>query len=137
MKPVLHESKIHGKFWVIYFIIFLLCTIGIGLVLYFQYYQDEKVEIVFGITGSDSEEQDKYNDLKADFKKNEDNITLNVEIPYININNDITKKMDQEIRAEYKEKAENLLRQNSMINVVYSVEYKAYIQNNILSLVIR
>jgi hypothetical protein len=67
MKPVLQESKIHHRLWILYIIIFIICTIGIGVALYLQYYQEQNIGIVFGITDSDSEEEDEYNDLKSEF----------------------------------------------------------------------
>lgn len=171
MRPILQDSKIKKKLWIVYIIIFIICTCGIGVALYLQFFKDEKVEIVFGITDSNSEDQDEYNELKAEFntlftndieniqereiqvekindkfdvvvtaykyKKNEENCTLNVEIPYINIKTQNIMQIDQQIRKQYKEKAEELLDQTNTVNIVYSVEYKAYIQNNILSLIIR
>jgi hypothetical protein len=67
MKPVLQESKIHHRLWILYTLIFIICTIGIGVALYLQYYQEQNIGIVFGITDSDSEEEDEYNDLKSEF----------------------------------------------------------------------
>lgn len=71
------------------------------------------------------------------YEKNDDVLNLNVFIPYINIDNNSAKEFNKRISLEYKSKAESLLNQVSNINIVYTVEYKAYIQNNILSLAIR
>lgn len=170
MRPVLQNNKIQRKLWILYAMIFIICTIGIGVALYLQYFKDEKPEIVFGIHSEESEEEDEYNDLKADFnniftnqveklqedvnvekinndydivvtaygyEKKEDNFTLEVAIPYINIKNNEAIQFNQQIRKKYRERAESLLEQVSSMNIIYSVEYRAYIQNNILSLIIR
>lgn len=71
------------------------------------------------------------------YEKNEENLNINVYIPYINIDNESAKRFNQKITDEYKIKAESLVNQVSDIKVVYSVEYRAYLQNNILSLAIR
>ena len=71
------------------------------------------------------------------FEKNDENITINATIPNININNDYIKQINQRIKKTYKDRAEALINQVSSMNVIYSVEYKAYIQNNIISLIIK
>ena len=84
-------------------------------------------------------EQDKeiiYTGYKDDNKKVND-YELNVNIPYINIKNDKTiEKFNQEIRDTFEKKAKSVLNtQNN--NVIYTVNYSAYVTNNILSLVVR
>lgn len=171
MRPVLQDNKISSKLWILYGLIFVICTIGIGIALYLQFFQDENLGAVVGITSKDSEEEDKYDKLKEEFnkiftnqlqnfqsgtinvdkinndydivvtayrfEKNEENCKINVFIPYINVNDNSAKRFNQQMKEEYKEKAEILMNQISSINVVYSVEYKVYLQNNILSLAIR
>lgn len=61
---------------------------------------------------------------------------LNVNIPYINIDNDIIKQYNEEIKSIFTEKAQSILETKNQ-NYIYSVEYQAYIENNILSLIIR
>ena len=81
-----------------------------------------------------------YNELVVsayNYQKSEENMTINVCIPQININDEIVFKFNKEIRDEYNERAKTLMKQVSTINTVYSVGYRAYIQNNILSLAIR
>ena len=65
MKPVIQKDKTKKYRWIIYIIILIICIIAIGVVLYVQYYKDQNMEIVFGIT--DSEEEDAYNELKSEF----------------------------------------------------------------------
>ena len=61
---------------------------------------------------------------------------LNVNIPYININNDTIEEFNTQIKDIFEKKAKSIINtQNN--NVIYTVEYSAYISNNILSLVVR
>lgn len=60
---------------------------------------------------------------------------LDVNIPYININSDIIRKINQEINSLFYEKVVNILA-NKKQYTVYTVKYKAYINDNILSLII-
>lgn len=170
MKPVLPDNKVRHRLWILYAIIFIICTAGIGMALYLQYYQEQNIGLIFGITDKDSEEEDEYNELKSEFSsiftnqvenlqnetinvekinddydvvvtaysytKDDENCTLNVSIPYINIRNEITIGYNQEIRELFRTKAEELMEEGSTQNVIYNVRYKAYVQNNIISLVI-
>ncbi len=170
MRPVLPNNKLRHRLWFLYVFIFIICTIGIGIVLYFQFYQDQNLELIFGITDEDSEEEDEYNELKSEFSsiftnqvenlqnqeidvdkindeydivvtaysytKSDDNCTLDAAIPYINIQNEITIGYNLEITEQFKEKAEDLMENGSSENIIYNVRYKAYIQNDIISLII-
>jgi len=61
---------------------------------------------------------------------------LDVNIPYINIRNETIDEFNLQIRDVFEKKAKSILNtQNS--NVIYTVDYCAYISNNILSLVVR
>ena len=61
---------------------------------------------------------------------------MKVNIPYININNDIIEEFNTQIRDIFEKKAKTIINtQNN--NVIYTVDYSAYISNNILSLVVR
>ena len=61
---------------------------------------------------------------------------MKVNIPYININNDIIEEFNTQIRDTFEKKAKSIINtQNS--NVIYTVDYSAYISNNIMSLVVR
>ena len=172
MTPTLQDNKINKKLLILYLSIFLICTLGIGVALYMQFFNDEKVEIAFGITDEEEEQEEEFNELKTQFNtiftnnidvlqqeeinikkindkfndyvvtaykfKNEDeNLTMNVNIPFINVDDISAREFNSRISKEYKSKAETLKNQVSSINTIYSVEYKAYIQNNILSLIIR
>lgn len=169
MRPTLPKSKISKRLITIYISIFVICTIGIGIALYLQYFKEEKIEIVFGIT--DSEEQDEYNELKSQFnnifenkieknqsdelniekinndydivvtahkyQENEGNQTIEAYIPYLNLKNENAREINTEINERFGNKAKSYLDRISNIDIIYKVEYEAYVQNNILSLVIR
>jgi len=59
---------------------------------------------------------------------------LNVNIPFININNKHIETFNQEMKDTFEQKAEQILESESS-NAIYTVKYKANIESNILSLV--
>ena len=73
------------------------------------------------------------------YQNNESKINdfeLDVNIPYINIESDIIEEFNSQIKEVFEQKAKNILNtQNN--NTIYTVDYSAYISNNILSLVVR
>lgn len=71
---------------------------------------------------------------KNENKKNSYDMNLN--IPYINIDNEMIAKYNEEIKETYEKKAEKIL-QTENKNTIYSLQYEATIENDILSLVIR
>lgn len=87
-------------------------------------YQTQKIEenekIVY--TGYNKEEKtDKYE--------------INVNLPYINIKNKTIQNFNQEISDTFEAKAEDILKSTNK-NTIYTVRYKANIENDILSLII-
>ena len=164
MRPVLPEKKINYKLLIIYISIFIICIIGIGMSMYMQYFRDDHIGVIFGVTNS--EEEDKYNDLKNNFyniftndidimqedvdikkiqeeydivatrkniKEQKDEYTLDVSIPIINIENETIDQYNNNLSEKYEQKVNEIMADTGYI---YTVKYKAYIQNNILSLVI-
>lgn len=73
----------------------------------------------------------------TNYKKQEktDNYELNINLPYINIKNKTIQNFNQEISNTFEAKAEEIIQSNNK-NAVYTVKYKASIENNILSLII-
>ena len=61
---------------------------------------------------------------------------LDVNIPYINIQNSVIDGFNNEIKEVFEKKARDILNTQKQ-NIIYSVNYCSYITNNILSLVIR
>lgn len=60
---------------------------------------------------------------------------MNVNLPYINIKNKIVQNFNQEISSTFEAKAEEIIKDTDK-KVIYTVKYKANIENDILSLVI-
>ena len=65
-----------------------------------------------------------------------DKYTVDLKITYFNINSINAKKFNQEIKATFKDKSESIISSNSSKNRVFNVKYKAFENNNILSLII-
>lgn len=71
---------------------------------------------------------------KEENKKN--SYDMNINIPYINIDNETIAAYNEEIKQTYEEKAESTL-QTENENIIYTLQYEATIENDILSLIIR
>ena len=69
-------------------------------------------------------------------ERKEDKYELNVNIPAININSNNVININSQIENIFRTKANNILLQ-TIDKTIYSVEYTAYINTNILSLVIK
>ncbi len=63
------------------------------------------------------------------------NYEMNVNLPYINIKNQSVQDYNENIKNIFQAKAEEVLKSTNS-NVIYTVKYEAYIENNILSLII-
>lgn len=61
---------------------------------------------------------------------------LDVNIPYINIDNETAREFNTQIKDIFENKAKSVLNSQNN-NVLYTVDYSAYVSNNILSLVVR
>ena len=73
------------------------------------------------------------------YQNNESKINdyeLDVNIPYINIKNETVQEFNIQIRDTFEQKVKSVLNSKNN-NVIYSVDYSAYVANNILSLVVR
>lgn len=70
--------------------------------------------------------------------KNEDETyySIDLKLPVININTSNVKEINQKIKTDFHEKANSYMRQKEM-NVVYSVDYAAYINEQIISIVVK
>lgn len=71
------------------------------------------------------------------YKEEKENCSIDVAIPYINVEHVSARQFNQKVSQTYKQKAETLKNQISTMDIIYTVQYKAYLQNNILSLAIR
>ena len=70
--------------------------------------------------------------------KNEDETyySVDVKVPIINIDTDVAKNLNSKIKQDFYDPTTNYMRQKDK-NVVYKVDYAAYINNHILSIVVR
>lgn len=62
--------------------------------------------------------------------------SVDAQIPILNINTEVIKKVNSEIKNEYYNKANAIMRQTEG-NTIYRVTYQAYINSDILSIVIK
>lgn len=87
----------------------------------------------YNIQKIESNKEIVYNSYQKE-EKNE-NYELNVNLPYINIQNKDIENFNKEIKNTFEAKAEEILNSTEN-NSIYTVKYKAYVENNILSVVI-
>ena len=161
------ESKISKTRKIIYISIGIICAIAAIVILYVQFIKGSDIELKFSsndmsedeyqelkadfdsiftntITNGDQTEYNKYYENKDlvfigyQKEENKDNeYNLNVNIPYINIKNEQTIEYNKEIITTFQKKAETILNSTNNNNVIYTVEYGAYVEDGILSIVIR
>lgn len=166
MRPVI-EKQGFKAIYIVYIALAILCIIAIGIAVYMQFFKDEKIGVVLGIT---KKEDKKYNVLKENFtniftnnltkenmytgeikkiRENEDivfsaynvqeqkdNYTINIQLPFFNINSDTAKEINKELTKSFKEKSEQIMKSNTEEKKIYTIKYKAYVNNEILSMVI-
>lgn len=166
MRPVI-EKQGFKAIYIVYIALAILCIIAIGIAVYLQFFKDEKIGVVLGITKKEDKE---YNELKENFtniftnnltkenmytgeikkiRENEDiifsaynvqeqkdNYTINIQLPFFNINSDTAKEINKELTKSFKEKSEQIMKSNTEEKKIYTIKYKAYINNEILSMVI-
>ena len=166
--PTIEEKKFNPII-IVYILIVLICISGIGYIIYDQYYKDEKIGVILGITNEKTDEE--IDALKEQFlniftndittikeysgnikkltdngdiiiigeevKEQTENYTLNVNLPYFNINSSIATKNNVEISSIFKDKCDSVKKSVvTDLNIIYNVKFKAYIYDNILSLVV-
>ncbi len=68
-------------------------------------------------------------------KEKNDKYDININLPYININNKEAQDFNNEMKETFETKAENIIKDKSE-NVIYTVKYQANIENNILSVIV-
>lgn len=68
-------------------------------------------------------------------EENDNKYKLNINIPYLNIENNDIKNYNEEIKNIFESKIEEIKSNN--INTIYTIDYIANINNNLLSLVIK
>ena len=71
------------------------------------------------------------------YEKQTEKCTLSANIPYMNIKGNIPLKFNQAIKQQFKDVAEAIDKSEFKESIICTVSYKAYVQQNIISLVIR
>lgn len=167
MRPVMEKRGFELRH-IIYIIILIGCLIAIGIAVYMQFYKEEKIGVIFGITKEEEEAEIKqlkegflnifdnklniisqYNGdiqkirdeddiilIANDMQEQDENYTVDLKIPYFNINSESARKYNQQIKSIFKDKSESVISSEHQKEIIYNVKYKAYENNNILSLVI-
>lgn len=85
----------------------------------------------------------KRNELKDivysayDIQKQEENYEVNIHLPVVNIKGDVPTEFNKTTQSIFVNKASEILNNKYTEKVIYSVDYIAYINDNILSLVIK
>lgn len=166
MNVILPEKpKIINRRNVTYLTILVICTVAIAIAIY-QFFSEEKLGVIVGITENENEEYDELkldfyslftNKFESDkqiqnIKKIEQdaeiiytkyekedksisNYTLDVKLPYVNIDNDVTKGYNDDIKKEFQKPAEDIMKTEGR-NIIYTVNYMAYVEKDILSIAI-
>lgn len=83
---------------------------------------DPKRELVYSVYDLVNEDENFY--------------SVNAKIPLLNINTDVAKQVNAEIKSEFYDKANNIMRRTDG-NTIYTVTYAAFVNEDILSLVIK
>ena len=167
MRPVMEKKKLEVRH-IVYIVIIIVCLIAVGVAVYMQFFKDEKLGVIVGITKEKEDEEIKklkenflnifdnsiekvseytrtVNKIKNDedviliaydTQEQEENYTVDFKIPYFNINTETAKQYNQQIKSTFKDKSESVLSSTSGKNIVFNVKYKAYENDNILSLII-
>lgn len=150
------KPKGRKKRTTIYLSIITVCVIAIGIAIY-QFFAEEKLEVILGLAKSTDEKieqlksefdniftnklkssQGTYDLVNTEYERQEkvsNNYDLNVNIPNINIDNNLAKKYNEEIKQIFQNPTQDILQTQSR-NIVYTVNYVAYEENGILSLAI-
>lgn len=167
MNVTLPETKMDFKSKMVYITIIGICFISIILVCWAQFFDGKTVTTVGNLKGKSDEgyeelkaeftslftnklqsDDEEYKSLKEDSSKslvyteyeNKENVDgsydLNISLPYINIKNNDIKKYNEEIKSAFKTKVDDILKTKNR-NSIYTLGYSAYIQDDILSVVIR
>ena len=72
-----------------------------------------------------------------DIQKQEENYEVNIHLPVMNIKGDVPTEFNKTTQSIFVNKASEILNNKYTEKVIYSVDYIAYINDNILSLVIK
>ena len=95
---------------------------------------------ITGDINADIKKQDESKDYVVTTYEKRETVSgkyeMSVFIPYINIDNETINKYNEEIKEIFQDKAESILETEGQ-NVLYTVDYQGYIENNILTVIIK
>lgn len=95
---------------------------------------------ITGDINADIKKQDESKDYVVTTYEKKETVSgkyeMSVFIPYINIDNDTINQYNNEIKEIFQDKAESILETESQ-NVLYTVDYQGYIENDILTVIIK
>ena len=95
---------------------------------------------ITGDINADVKKQDESKDYVVTTYEKRETVSgkyeMSVFIPYINIDNETINKYNNEIKEIFQDKAESILETEGQ-NVLYTVDYQGYIENNILTVIIK
>lgn len=95
---------------------------------------------ITGDINADVKKQDESKDYVVTTYEKRETVSgkyeMSVFIPYINIDNDTINQYNNEIKEIFQDKAESILETESQ-NVLYTVDYQGYIENDILTVIIK
>ncbi len=159
-----NNYKINKKDIILYAIAIIICIVALTIIVAIIFLgedvvqknkveiatEEEKIELrtnfenMFknNLTGEIKDVEKNNNDKDYVFtafestNTSEHNYSLNVHIPEINIKNNVVDEINTEIAKRYKQEVSNVLNSKGK-NTIYSIEYEAHVENNILFLIIR
>ncbi len=95
---------------------------------------DIEISGEFSCTKIDKDKDVVYTDKTS--SKELDNYSVDINIPKINIDSDVAREINDEINSIFTTKLENVTK-NTSAKTIYNIYYKAYINGDLLSLVIK
>ena len=121
MRPVIEKEGFKIRH-IIYIVVIIICIVAIGIAVYMQFFRDEKLGVILGITNNEEEDNSEkenflnifdniltivanYDGNVSKILKDEDiiintnntqeqteNYTLDIRIPYFNINSSVARE---------------------------------------------
>ena len=158
------ERERNKKLRIIYIIIIVICILAViiaGVIQIFKNKPQKEPDVDTSVLQKYRDDFDKIFTNKVNYLKNNEykiekideskqivytgytnkdikvsDYNLDVNIPYINIKNSVIEKFNKDIIDTFEQKAKDILSTQSQ-NIIYTVDYSAYVTNNMLSIVVR
>ena len=159
-----NEREQNNKLKIIYIIIIVICILALiiaGVIQIFKNKPQKEPDVDTSVLQKYRDDFDKIFTNKVNYLKNNEykiekiddskqivytgytnkdikvsDYNLDVNIPYINIKNSVIEKFNKDIKDTFEQKAKDILSTQSQ-NIIYTVDYSAYVTNNMLSIVVR